>query len=84
MYYLTAYLIPLCCSETNDVDIAANTRQGTKRYMAPEVLDESIAQYHFDAYKQADMYAFGLVMWEVTRRCSLTGTHSLLHAAMTQ
>ncbi|KAK2150729.1 hypothetical protein LSH36_393g02035 [Paralvinella palmiformis] len=56
-------------SETNEVDIAPNTRQGTKRYMAPEVLDETLSRYHFDAFKQADMYAFGLVIWEIARRC---------------
>ncbi|XP_013392464.1 bone morphogenetic protein receptor type-1B [Lingula anatina] len=56
-------------SETNEVDIAPNTRQGTKRYMAPEVLDETIQKNHFDAFKQADMYSFGLVLWEIARRC---------------
>ena len=66
-------LLFVCFSEGNEVDLAPNTRQGTKRYMAPEVLDESIAHYHFDAYKQADMYAFGLVMWEVARRCNVAG-----------
>lgn len=64
-------------SETSEVDIAPNTRQGTKRYMAPEVLDESLHCYHFEAYKQADMYAFGLVLWEIARRCSIGGEHSL-------
>lgn len=57
------------CSETNEVDIAPNTRQGTKRYMAPEVLDETINTSHFDSFKQADMYSFGLVLWEIARRC---------------
>lgn len=51
------------------MDIAPNTRQGTKRYMAPEVLDETINKHHFDSYKQADMYSFGLVIWEIVRRC---------------
>lgn len=60
-------------SETSEVDIAPNTRQGTKRYMAPEVLDETLHCYHFEAYKQADMYAFGLVLWEIARRCSIGG-----------
>ncbi|KAK2171489.1 hypothetical protein NP493_1061g00040 [Ridgeia piscesae] len=41
--------------------------------MAPEVLDESLHCYHFEAYKQADMYAFGLVLWEIARRCSIGG-----------
>ena len=37
--------------------------------MGPEVLDETLNKNHFDAYKQADMYSFGLVLWEISRRC---------------
>ncbi|XP_033727883.1 TGF-beta receptor type-1-like [Pecten maximus] len=58
---------------TDSVDIAPNNRVGTKRYMAPEVLDESINMTHFESFKRADVYAFGLVLWEITRRCSLGG-----------
>nr|AGW51569.1 BMP and activin membrane-bound inhibitor type Ib protein [Pinctada fucata] len=60
-------------SESNEVDIAHNTRQGTKRYMAPEVLDETLNKSHFEAYRQADIYSFGLVLWEITRRCISNG-----------
>ena len=56
-------------SDTNEVDISPNTRQGTKRYMAPEVLAETLSRGSFDSYKMADMYSFGLVLWEITRRC---------------
>ncbi|XP_074649583.1 bone morphogenetic protein receptor type-1B-like [Tubulanus polymorphus] len=56
-------------SETNEVDIAPNMRQGTKRYMSPEVLEETLNKHHFDAFKQADIYSFGLVLWEIARRC---------------
>lgn len=56
-------------SDTNEVDIAPNTRVGTRRYMAPEVVDESLNKTHFDSYKMADMYSFGLVLWEISRRC---------------
>ena len=55
------------------VDIALNHRVGTKRYMAPEVLDETINLNHFDAYKRADVYALGLVFWEIARRCNVGG-----------
>lgn len=65
-------------SETNEVDIAPNTRQGTKRYMAPEVLDESIHRFNFDSYRQADIYAFGLVLWEIARRCITNGNGNTL------
>ncbi|XP_005111811.2 bone morphogenetic protein receptor type-1B [Aplysia californica] len=60
-------------SENNEVDLASNTRCGTKRYMAPEVLEETLNKNHFDSYKQADMYAFGLVLWEIARRCVIRG-----------
>lgn len=55
-------------SDTNEVDIAPNTRQGTKRYMAPEVLADAINVSNFDAFRQADMYSLALVFWEITRR----------------
>ena len=50
------------------MDIAPNTRVGTRRYMAPEVLDETLVTSSFESYKCADMYAYGLVIWEITRR----------------
>lgn len=47
------------------------------RYMAPEVLDETINMKHFDSFKCADIYALGLVYWEIARRCNAGGnTHS--------
>lgn len=51
------------------VDCPSTHRVGTKRYMAPEVLDETICATQFDAYKRADVYAFGLILWEIARRC---------------
>ncbi|KAI8127454.1 TGF-beta receptor type-1 [Lucilia cuprina] len=58
--------------EKNDsVDIPSTHRVGTKRYMAPEVLDETMNAQHFDAYKRADVYAFGLILWEIARRCNM-------------
>lgn len=59
--------------ETDSVDIPVNTKQGTKRYMAPEVLDQSISQNHFDSWKRADVYSLGLVLWELGRRCDTSG-----------
>ncbi|VDM33689.1 unnamed protein product [Hydatigera taeniaeformis] len=56
-------------SLTGRVDIGRNTeRVGTKRYMAPEVLDNTLCAQSFDAYMQADIYSLGLVFWEMTRR----------------
>nr|CAD7431591.1 unnamed protein product [Timema monikensis] len=57
-------------SESNKIDIAPNTRVGTRRYMAPEVLDESLNIDAFDSFKMADMYSLGLVFWEMCRRCA--------------
>lgn len=46
--------------------------------MAPEVLDETINMKHFDSFKCADIYALGLVYWEIARRCNSGGTCILL------
>ena len=73
------YNVLICnYSETNEVDLAPNTRQGTKRYMSPEVLDETITRNHFDSYKQSDMYSCGVVMWEIARRCVSGGMRQFL------
>ncbi|XP_064409436.1 activin receptor type-1 isoform X2 [Latimeria chalumnae] len=61
-------------SQTNNqLDVGNNPKVGTKRYMAPEVLDESIQIDCFDAYKRVDIWAFGLVLWEITRRTYSNG-----------
>ncbi|XP_008318216.1 activin receptor type-1B-like [Cynoglossus semilaevis] len=62
-------------SATDTIDIAPNQRVGTKRYMAPEVLDETINTRHFDSFKCADIYALGLVYWEIARRFNSGGVH---------
>ncbi|GLH01866.1 Putative mitogen-activated protein kinase kinase kinase 7-like [Gryllus bimaculatus] len=58
---------------TGETDIGANPRVGTKRYMSPEVLDETINMDCFESYRQIDIYAFGLVLWEVCRRTLSSG-----------
>uniref|UniRef100_A0A8C8SK97 Serine/threonine-protein kinase receptor n=1 Tax=Pelusios castaneus TaxID=367368 RepID=A0A8C8SK97_9SAUR len=55
------------------LDIGNNPRVGTKRYMAPEVLDEQIRTDCFESYKQTDIWAYGLVLWEITRRTVVNG-----------
>ncbi|KAI1280684.1 Activin receptor type-2A [Halotydeus destructor] len=42
---------------------------GTRRYMAPEVLEGAIC-FSRDALLRIDMYACGLVLWELMSRCS--------------
>nr|XP_032802298.1 activin receptor type-2B-like isoform X2 [Petromyzon marinus] len=43
---------------------------GTRRYMAPEVLEGAI-NFQRDAFLRIDMYAVGLVMWELVSRCTV-------------
>lgn len=57
-------------AERDEVDIAPNARVGTRRYMAPEVLDERLDVADFEAFKTADVYALGLVLWELCRRAA--------------
>ncbi|TRZ01019.1 hypothetical protein DNTS_016666 [Danionella cerebrum] len=42
---------------------------GTRRYMAPEVLEGAIS-FQRDAFLRIDMYAAGLVLWELATRCT--------------
>lgn len=42
--------------------------------MPPEVLDETLNRSHFQSYIIADMYSFGLILWEIARRCVSGGT----------
>jgi len=59
--------------ETNSIDIAPNNRVGTVRYLAPEVLEDTLKTHKFDAYRCADIYALGLVFWEIARCCHFAG-----------
>lgn len=40
-----------------------------------QVLDESMNMNHFDSFKRADVYAFGLILWEIARRCNFGGVY---------
>lgn len=60
-------------STKDTVDVPHGNRVGTKRYMPPEVLEDNVNVRHFDSYKRGDVYAFGLVLWEVARRCQMDG-----------
>ena len=48
-----------------------HSKQGTKRYMAPEILAGSIDMNKFESFVQADLYALGLVLWEICSRCKI-------------
>ncbi|XP_033644308.1 bone morphogenetic protein receptor type-1B-like, partial [Asterias rubens] len=60
-------------SESNEVDLPTKSRTGNRRYMAPEVLDGTLNTNAFESYKNADVYSFGLVLWEIARRCVTRG-----------
>ncbi|XP_055726682.1 activin receptor type-1-like isoform X3 [Salvelinus fontinalis] len=59
--------------DTNELDVGNNPKVGTKRYMAPEVLDDSIQMDCFESFKRVDIWAFGLVLWEIARRTVSNG-----------
>lgn len=40
-----------------------------------QVLEEMINMNHFDSFKRADVYALGLILWEIARRCNVGGIH---------
>ena len=63
------------CQEIKDkkVNMPSNPRVGTKRYMAPEILDESLDMNHFESFMKVDMYAFALVLWEICLRWKTDG-----------
>ena len=56
---------------------------GTKRYLAPEILDESITAKNFESFKRADIYSFGLVMWEIGRRAECDGKAFMVYIIST-
>uniref|UniRef100_A0A8C8AP25 Activin receptor type-1C n=1 Tax=Otus sunia TaxID=257818 RepID=A0A8C8AP25_9STRI len=60
-------------SVLNSIDIPQNPRVGTRRYMAPEILDDAMNMNIFESFKRADIYSLGLVYWEIARRCSVGG-----------
>ena len=58
-----------------------NFKVGTKRYMSPEVLDDSIRKKTtFQAFCNADVYSFALVIWEVLHRTDVGPEEAPPHA----
>ncbi len=58
---------------TDLLDIPETGKVGTKRYLAPEVLDDSIDTSSFESFKHADVYALSLVFWEICQRNAKIG-----------
>lgn len=54
--------------------------EGTRRYLPPEVLSNSMNYKSFQHYKMADIYSVALVMWEIVNRSIVKcDTGSLCH-----
>ena len=53
---------------TRETNIPQNPRFGTKRYMAPEILDMTMNMSVFENFRRVDIYSFGLMMCETARR----------------
>ena len=62
---------------SDGLSLPTNPKQGTKRYMAPEILDESINMERFESFKRTDIYSLGLVVWEICNRCLLKDCKSV-------
>jgi hypothetical protein len=43
------------------------------RYLAPEFLADPSAQNCIENLKKGDVYSYGLVLWEIARRCTVLG-----------
>ena len=55
------------------VDKQLGSRLGTIRYLAPEVLSNQIDVSVFSNHAACDVYALGLVMWEILNVVSVSG-----------
>ena len=54
----------------HDAEDAMSDVVGLPRYLAPEVLDNTVGSQRKEfSLKQVDVYAMGLVFWEISRRC---------------
>lgn len=57
--------------EEQHAETISITEVGTRRYMAPEVLEGAVNLRDCEtSLKQIDVYALGLVLWELATRCS--------------
>ncbi|PIO66000.1 kinase domain protein, partial [Teladorsagia circumcincta] len=54
--------------EAGHISLPNSNKCGTVRYLPPEILDEKVESTKFEFYRTADMYAIGLVLWEMARR----------------
>lgn len=71
----------------HELSCVFSVQVGTRRYMAPEVLEGAI-NFQRDAFLRIDIYALGLVLWEVVTRCKAgdgtTGTQTQISGGSVQ
>lgn len=67
--FLPPLLIRHFHADADPALLASLLQVGTRRYMAPEVLEGAI-NFQRDSFLRIDMYAFGLVLWELASRCT--------------
>lgn len=67
--------------ETLDYGKYQHIQVGTIRYMAPEILrpNSNLNYRHFATFAQADLYQYGLILWEVCHRTALDILHPAGH-----
>lgn len=65
---ITDFGLSLVKSDFLDGNDSIKIQVGTKRYMAPEILNCSIVSTELHSFCMADIYSYGLLMWEVLRR----------------
>lgn len=59
-----------CRTDEENIEEASLRDVGTVRYMAPEILDGAVNLRECESsLKQIDVYALGLVLWEVATQC---------------
>ncbi|KAM6947901.1 bone morphogenetic protein receptor type-2-like [Lycodopsis pacificus] len=55
---------------SHTINMEGHSRLGTLRYMPPEILEGSVNLSSSRCLMQGDIYALGLLLWEILMRCS--------------
>ncbi len=62
-------------------DLSVSFQVGTRRYMAPEVL-EGATEFSAFAFRQIDVYAAALILWELMSRTLIDAGPSVVRVLM--
>ena len=52
---------------------------GDVRYLPPEFLGDTPPQVEFEDLRRGDVYALGLVLWEISQCCLVEGVYQEIH-----